>query len=386
MLRKRQDLEEIEARTLAPYAMASRDSRGRRYPEPEHPMRAVFQRDRARIIHSAAFRRLEYKTQVFVNHEGDYYRTRLTHTLEAAQITRTVARALGLNEELAESVALAHDLGHTPFGHAGERVLDELMTPYGGFDHNAQSLRTVDWIEIRYPDFRGLNLSFEVREGIVKHSHFHDRPAALEFDATTYPCLEAQIVDLADEIAYLAHDVDDGLKAQMLTIDQLNESALFRHSAAAALSDFPSADYRVLRFQTVNRMIDAMSTDLIVNLAAELDRCNIGSIEDVRKAGRALASFSPAILPQVDEIKQVMRDRLYRHYRVSRMTEKAGRVLARLFETYMTEPRQMPEHVLLRAEQYGDPVSRAVADYIAGMTDRFALDEYRKLFDPNERV
>ncbi len=386
MLRTRQELEEIEARTLAPYAMASRASRGRRFPEPEHPIRTVFQRDRDRVIHSAAFRRLEYKTQVFVNHEGDYYRTRLTHTLEAAQIARTVARALGLNEELAEAVALAHDLGHTPFGHAGEKVLNELMKPHGGFDHNAQSLRTVDWIEIRYPNFRGLNLSFEVREGIVKHSNFHERPAAKEFDVTTYPCLEAQIVDLADEIAYLAHDVDDGLKAQMLTVEELNRSTLFRESAAHARESSPEAELRVLRYQSVIRMIDAMSTDLMTNMAAELERANIRSVEDVRRAGRALASFSPGMSPQVDEIKQVMRDRLYRHYRVSRMTEKAGRVLARLFETYMTEPRQMPEHVLARAERYGEPVSRAVADYIAGMTDRFALDEYRKLFDPNERV
>jgi dGTPase len=386
MLRTRQELEEIEAHTLAPYAMASRASRGRRFPEPEHRIRTVFQRDRDRIIHSAAFRPLEYKTQVFVNHEGDYYRTRLTHTLEAAQIARTVARALGLNEELAEAVALAHDLGHTPFGHAGEKMLNELMTPYGGFDHNAQSLRTVDWIEIRYPNFRGLNLSFEVREGIVKHSHFQDRPAAQEFDPSTYPCLEAQIVDLADEIAYLAHDVDDGLKAQMLTVDELNASALFRESAAAARDASPSAEARVIRYQTVIKMINAMSTDLMTNLAEDLDRNKIRSVDDVRKAGRVLACFGPEMGPKVDEIKQVMRDRLYRHYRVSRMTEKAGRVLARLFETYMTEPRQMPEHVVARAEHYGDPISRAVADYIAGMTDRFALDEYSKLFDPNERV
>ena len=370
---------------LAPYAILSRDSRGRRFPEPEHPMRTVFQRDRDRIIHSAAFRRLEYKTQVFVNHEGDYYRTRLTHTLEAAQIARTIARALGLNEELAEAVALAHDLGHTPFGHAGERMLNELMTPYGGFDHNAQSLRTVDWIEIRYPNFRGLNLSFEVREGIVKHSHFQDRPAAREFDQNTYPSLEAQIVDLADEIAYLAHDVDDGLKAQMLTVEQLNESALFRTSAAAARDAFPAAEMRVIRYQTVIRMIDAMSTDLMMSLAAQLER-NIGSVDDVRRAGRALAVFSAAMGAQVDEIKQVMNERLYRHYRVSRMTEKARRVLAQLFNAYMTEPRQMPEPVLTRAERHGEPISRAVADYIAGMTDRFALDEHRKLFDPNERV
>src|SRR6266853_599543 len=224
----RRELEDREERNLAPYAAKSGAHRGRRHPEEEHPYRTAFQRDRDRVIHSAAFRRLEYKTQVFVNHEGDYYRTRLTHTLEAAQITRTLARALGLNEELAEAVALAHDLGHTPFGHAGEKVRNELMTPYGGFDHNAQSLRTVDWIEVRYPAFRGLNLTFEVREGIIKHSHFKLRPAAAEFDVSTYPCLEAQIVDLADEIAYLAHDVDDGLKAQMLTVEQLSESSLFK--------------------------------------------------------------------------------------------------------------------------------------------------------------
>jgi dGTPase len=244
----------------------------------------------------------------------------------------------------------------------------------------------VDWIEIRYPNFRGLNLSFEVREGIVKHSHFQTRPAAQEFDPSMYPCLEAQIVDLADEIAYLAHDVDDGLKSQMLTVEELHQSALFRESAAAAREAYPTAELRVIRYQTVIRMIDAMSTDLMHSLASELERNKIRSVGDVRMAGRALACFGPEVGAKVAEIKQVMRDRLYRHYRVSRMTEKAGRVLASLFETYMSEPRQMPEHVVARAERYGDPISRAVADYIAGMTDRFALDEYKKLFDPNERV
>jgi dGTPase len=260
------------------------------------------------------------------------------------------------------------------------------MEPYGGFDHNAQSLRTVDWIEVRYPGFRGLNLSFEVREGIVKHSHFQERPAAQEFDPTTYPCIEAQIVDLADEIAYLAHDVDDGLKAQMLTIENLGASSLYREAAATAREAHPETDPRVMRYQTVIRMIDAMSTDLMTNLAAEIDRAAIRSIDDVRRAGRALASFSPAMAPRVEELKQIMRDRLYHHYRVSRMTEKAGRVLVRLFETYMAEPRQMPAHVLARSEHDGEPLPRVVADYIAGMTDRFALDEYRKLFDPDERV
>jgi dGTPase len=386
MLRSREDLEELEARILAPYAMLSRDSRGRRFPEPPHPMRTAFQRDRDRIIHSAAFRRLEYKTQVFVNHEGDYYRTRLTHTMETAQITRTVARALGLNAELAEAVALAHDLGHTPFGHAGEKILRELMAPHGGFDHNAQSLRTVDWIEVRYPNFRGLNLSFEVREGIIKHSDFKSRLAAQEFDAALFPCLESQIVDLADEIAYLAHDVDDGQKAQMLTLDDLNHSLLFRESAAAAHALSPHAEAGVARYQSVIRMIDAMVTDLVTNIGAELERNSIRSVGDVRRAGRALASFGPAMAPMVEELKQLMRERLYRHYRVSRMTGKAGRVLERLFTTYMGDPRQMPDHILRRVEADGEPLARVVADYIAGMTDRFALDEYRKLFDPDERV
>ena len=386
MLRTREDLEEIEARTLAPYAMLARDSRGRHFPQPQHPMRTCFQRDRDRIIHSAAFRRLEYKTQVFVNHEGDYYRTRLTHTMETAQMTRTVARALGINQDLAEAVALAHDLGHTPFGHAGERFLSELMAPYGGFDHNAQSLRTIDWIEVRYPDFRGLNLSYEVREGIIKHSNFKGRAAAADFDPELYPCLEAQIVDLADEIAYLAHDVDDGLKSQMLTPADLERSSMYREARLTALAANPGIDERVARYQTVIRMINVMVTDLTAGIDRELDRAGIASVAAVRRAGRVLSNFSADIGAQVAELKEIMRDRLYRHYRVSRMTEKAGRVVARLFETYMAEPRQMPEHVLVRAEHDGEPLPRVVADYIAGMTDRFALDEYRKLFDPDERV
>ncbi len=386
MARTRQQLEQIEARSLAPYAMFSAASRGRRFEEPEHPMRTGFQRDRDRIVHSAAFRRLEYKTQVFVNHEGDYYRTRLTHTIEAAQVTRTIARALGLNEELAEAVALAHDLGHPPFGHAGEKVLNDLMGPHGGFDHNAQSLRTVDWIEVRYPDFRGLNLTFEVREGIIKHSHFQGRPAAVEFDPSLYPCLEAQIVDLADEIAYLAHDTDDGLKAQMLTVEDLMPSRLFRRSADAARGAHPEMDARVGRYQTVIRMIDAMVTDLIANIQSELERAAVHSIEDLRRAGRALAAFSGAVADEVSELKAIMNEKLYHHYRVSRMTEKAGRVLTQLFQTYMAEPRQIPAHTLTRGERDGEPIARVVADYIAGMTDRFALDEYRKLFDPDERV
>ena len=384
MLRIREDLERVEAQTLAPYAMHACDSRGRRWSEPPHPMRTVFQRDRDRIIHSAAFRRLEYKTQVFVNHEGDYYRTRLTHTLEAAQITRTVARTLGLNVDLAEAVALAHDLGHPPFGHAGEKMLNELMRSYGGFDHNAQSLRTVDWIEVRYPQFRGLNLSYEVREGIIKHSAFKGRAAAEEFDASLYPCLEAQIVDFADEIAYLAHDVDDGVKAQMLTEGDLEGSRLYGEARSAASAAGGLSEERILRYQTVNEMINRMVTDLVTNVDSDLTGGGVATIEQIRSASKPFVSFGQEVGERVKELKQIMRDRLYRHYRVSRMTEKAGRVLARLFETYMAEPRQIPEHVLVRGEQ--ESLARIIADYIAGMTDRFALDEYRKLFDPDERV
>jgi len=384
MLQMREDWEQIEAQTLAAYAMQSCHSLGRRFPEPPHPMRTVFQRDRDRIIHSAAFRRLEYKTQVFVNHEGDYYRTRLTHTLETAQITRTVARILGLNLDLAEAVALAHDLGHPPFGHAGEKMLNDLMRVHGGFDHNAQSLRTVDWIEVRYPHFRGLNLTFEVREGIIKHSAFKGRAAAQEFDPALYPCLEAQIVDFADEIAYLAHDVDDGAKAQMLTQADLEGSRLYREARSAVIEEHQIDDERILRYQTVKHMINRMVTDLVTNVDRELASGRISSVEQLRQAGKPMAGFGPDVGEQVKELRQIMRDRLYRHYRVTRMTEKAGRVLARLFETYMAEPRQIPEHVLAGGQQ--ESLARVIADYIAGMTDRFALDEYRKLFDPDERV
>ena len=259
---------------------------------------------------------------------------------------------------MAEAVALAHDLGHTPFGHAGERVLNELMEPYGGFDHNAQSLRTVDWIEVRYPTFRGLNLSFEVREGIIKHSHFHDRPAAQEFDPSLYPCLEAQIVDLADEIAYLAHDVDDGLKAQMLTVEDLKNRAFIAMRRPQLAPRIRQPTHACMRHQTVIRMIDTMVTDLIEeSSSASSDGARITSVDDVRRAGRALATFSASMGPTVASCKLIMRERLYHHYRVSRMTQKAGRVLARLFEAYMAEPRQMPAHVLARTERDGEPIA-----------------------------
>ena len=254
----RDELLRREAESLSPYATRSTDTRGRVHDEPEHAFRLPFQRDRDRIVHSSAFRRLEYKTQVFVNHEGDYYRTRLTHTMEAAQVTRTLARTLGLNEDLAEAVALAHDLGHTPFGHAGERTLDRLMQPHGGFDHNSQSLRIVDVLEERYPRFRGLNLSWEVREGIVKHSTRYDRPQVADFDATQAPCLEAQIVDFADEIAYNAHDIDDGLKSGMLDPDDLATVPLWADALADVRREAPDAPVNIQRYQGVRRVIDRL--------------------------------------------------------------------------------------------------------------------------------
>jgi dGTPase len=382
----RQALEEREAAGLASYAMASRASRGRRHPEPEHPFRMVFQRDRDRIIHSSAFRRLEYKTQVFVNHEGDYYRTRLTHTMEAAQVTRTLARALGLNEDLAEAVALAHDLGHTPFGHAGERTLDRLMQPHGGFEHNGQSLRIVETLEERYPRFRGLNLSWEVREGIVKHSTRYDRPQVAEYDASLAPCLEAQIVDFADEIAYSAHDVDDGLKSGMLDPDDLATVPLWADAQRAVVADAPGASVVVLRYQAVRRLIDWMASDLVETLLARIADEHIDSLAAVRAVKPRLVEFSADMTVRQRELKTFLYERLYTHHRVTRMTQKADRIMSALFEVYMQEPRQLPPHVLERGAEHGETVARVVADYIAGMTDRFALEEYKKLFDPYERV
>jgi len=382
----RHALEAREAATLAPYAMRSSDSRGRVHAEPEHPSRMAFQRDRDRIIHSTAFRRLEYKTQVFVNHEGDYYRTRLTHTVEAAQVTRTLARMLALNEDLAETVALAHDLGHTPFGHAGERTLDRLMASHGGFEHNAQSLRIVDVLEERYPSFRGLNLSWEVREGIVKHSTRYDRPQVVEFGADSAPCLEAQIVDFADEVAYTAHDVDDGLQSGMLDHDDLLTVPLWADAWRDAMAKGGSATARVARYQAVRRLIDWMVSDLAETLQARLERETIDSLSAVRRVKPRLVEFSPAMAERHQTLKSFLYDRLYHHHRVTRMTQKADRIMSALFEVYMHEPRQLPPHVTGRTVEEGETMPRVIADYIAGMTDRFALEEYKKLFDPYERV
>lgn len=384
-MRDRAYFEQQERRTLAPYAMAAAASRGRAYAEAEHSFRLAFERDRDRIIHSRAFRRLEYKTQVFVNHEGDYYRTRLTHTMEAAQITRTLARALGLNQDLAEAVALAHDLGHTPFGHAGEHVLAHLMRDHGGFEHNSQSLRIVEVLEERYPRFQGLNLSYEVREGIVKHSTSYDRPRAGAFNPDEAPLLEAQIVDFADEIAYNCHDIDDGLQSGLLELGDLEGLSLWEAHFSETKKASPDASFSVLRYQTVRRILDFMVKDLLTTIEAAIAAKSIESVADVRAVKPRLACFSADAEAAVRELKKRLMDRLYQHQRVVRMTNKARRVMTGIFEAYMEDPRQMPGHVVALVSDER-PVARVVADYIAGMTDRFALEEYAKLYDPSERV
>lgn len=373
--------ERWEDERLAPYAMRSSRSRGRRHSENEHELRTCYQRDRDRVVHSSSFRRLEYKTQVFVNHEGDNYRTRLTHSLEGAQIGRTVARALGLNEELVECLVLGHDLGHTPFGHSGERVMAELMRGQGGFEHNRQTLRILEVLERRYPQFPGLNLTWEVREGIIKHRPDADALAPEEYAPGQAPTLEAQLVDWVDEIAYNNHDIDDGLSSGMLSLEQLREVRLFREAHdryhAAGLEG------PVLRHQVVRAIIDRCTRDLMTTTQQTLERERIDTVDDVRQHTR-LVGYSPPIAALVKELKEFLFTQLYRHYRVVRMGDKAGRILRDLFASYSSEPLQLPPHYQARVAEDGVP--RVVCDYIAGMTDRFALDEHRKLFDPAVRV
>ncbi len=374
--------EEREARILAPWGMKSAESRGRRYPEPEHPLRTCFQRDRDRVIHSSSFRRLEYKTQVFVNHEGDNYRTRLTHSLEGAQIGRTVARALGLNEELTECLVLGHDLGHTPFGHSGERVMNELMREHGGFEHNRQTLRILEVLERRYPEYPGLNLTWEVREGIIKHRPDTDASAPEDYAPGEAPTLEAQLVDYVDEIAYNNHDVDDGLASGMFTVDEIRQVPLFREAHDDALRR--GFDERIARHHVVRWIIERCVLDLIGTTRAALEAGHVASAGDVRAAGRRLVAYSEPMAVAVRELKEFLLRNMYRHYRVVRMGDKAGRLLRDLFGSYVNEPRQLPPHFHAQIER--DGVHRVVCDYIAGMTDRFAVDEHRKLFDPLVRV
>lgn len=370
---------------LAPYAVSDRNSRGRTVSEPRPKARGEFQRDRDRIVHSTAFRRLEYKTQVFVNHEGDLFRTRLTHSIEVAQIARSVARALNLNDDLAEAIALAHDLGHTPFGHAGQDALNECMQAYGGFEHNLQSLRIVDRLEERYGAFDGLNLMFETREGILKHcSSARARElgeVARRFLDDRRPTLEAQICNLADEIAYNNHDVDDGLRSGLLTMEQLTSVSLYARHANEVLAEFPSLPERRRVHETIRRMIDAQVTDLLAESARRIAAANPVSLGDVRSAP-VLIGFSAEMAEENRAMKNFLRGNLYKHYQVLRMTHKARRIIADLFATFMNDPRLLPEQYQSLGATQGD--ARAVADYIAGMTDRYAIREYRRLFSVGE--
>jgi dGTPase len=373
---------------LATYAQRSADTRGRRYPEAEHGYRSAYQRDRDRIVHSRAFRRLEYKTQVFVNHEGDHYRTRLTHSIEVALIGRTVSRALGLNEELVESLALSHDLGHTPFGHLGEDVLDGLLAGHGGFDHNRQTLRIVEHLEERYPEFPGLNLTWEVREGIAKHAGAIDVDVAPEFAAyepDVQPPLEAQLIDLADEIAYNHHDLDDGIEAGLLDVADLAEAvSLFGEPLAEARRRLPGASERQVRNTALRGLIDELVTDLIETTRAGIDGSGVRSIRDVREAGEALVALSPEVGSGNRALKRYLERHLYQHHRIERMRDKAGRLLIALFERYRDNPRLLPDEFRARVREAG--LERTIADYIAGMTDRYAIQEYRRLFDPAVRA
>jgi dGTPase len=374
---------------LAPYAATDAGSRGRRHPEAPPVERGEFQRDRDRIVHSTAFRRLEYKTQVFVNHEGDLFRTRLTHSLEVAQLARGIARSLSLNEDLTEAVALAHDLGHTPFGHAGQDALNACMADYGGFEHNLQSLRTVDLLEERYAEFDGLNLSFETREGILKHCSLANARELGEvgqrFLNKGQPSLEAQVCNLADEIAYNNHDVDDGLRSGLITLEQLEGVPLFAGRIQIARDAYPNLGSRRLIHETVRRMINVLALDLMAQSRHNIAAAAPATLDEVR-ALPPLVAFSPDLFQQQRALKAFLRENLYQHFRVRRMTAKAKRIVSELFEAFLGDPRLLPPQYQEKCVPADDQAAKArtVSDYIAGMTDRYAVAEHRRLFAVGE--
>ena len=378
-------IKEFEDKFLAVYAMKSYNSRGRVYKEEEHAYRSCYQRDRDRIIHSAAFRRLEYKTQVFVNHEGDYYRTRLTHSIEVSQIARTIAGVLRLNMDLTEAIALAHDLGHTPFGHSGEEILNELMRSCGGFNHNLQGLRVVDCLEERYADFPGLNLSWEVREGIVKHSSSFDIAVKIkEFFPKKMPTLETQLVDVADEIAYDNHDLDDGLTSGLIKEKDLEGFEIWEKINRKINQKYAKIDSSRRKYLIIRGLIDLQVTDLIQQTRQNIARLKIKKYTDLQKINRKIVDFSKEVKDLRRPLRQFLMQQLYHHYRVMRMSIKAKRFIRELFCEYNVRPKQLPSEVQLRIPKEG--VKRVVCDYIAGMTDRYCLDEYKKLFNPYEKV
>ena len=379
--RTRETYEEDERRGLAPWATCAADSVGRLVDEPPHVYRTAFQRDRDRLVHARAFRRLEFKTQVFVHLENDHYRNRLTHTIEAAQVARTIARALRLNEDLAEGIVLAHDLGHTPFGHAGEAVLAELMEEHGGFDHNRQSLRIVDLLEDRYPDFSGLNLTTELREGILKHGCPWSHPVELP---PLHPqrTLEAQVADCADEIAYLHHDLDDGLRSGLLTLDMLESQDLWKRAQANRRAELGADEsFSVTRTQKIGALLDTLNTDLITETSRRLDADPPASLTALRTREAPLVGFSPDVDLAKRELKSFLSQNFYHHPHVLRRTRKAEWIVGDLFKTYRDDPMLLPANVRTRFPREGE--LRAISDYIAGMTDRFAMDEHQKLLDPH---
>jgi dGTPase len=384
MIFSRRILEEREAQNLAPYGLKSRDSKGRAFgPDPEPEDRTAFQRDRDRILHTTAFRRLEYKTQVFVNYEGDYYRTRLTHTLEVAQIGRTLARALGANEDLVEAICLSHDLGHPPFGHSGETALNHLMQDYGGFDHNRQSLRIVTELERRYPEWPGLNLTWEVREGIVKHETEYDVSDASDYEPDKCGHLEAQIANAADELAYTAHDLDDGLRSELILPAELAGLDIWEMGRASVGWTSDALD-ELTRHRLIRRLIGIAVDDLVRATHTRIEASGADSVEALQRLPYNVIGWSDSMAGSNRQLKRFLYDNMYRHYRVVRMQVKAENLLARLFNAYLDEPMQLPPETRQRAETIND-LPRAVCDYIAGMTDRYALEEHAKLFDPHTR-
>lgn len=375
----RKELETLEDQSLAPYGIRSKDTKGRCYPEEEPEYRTAYQRDRDRILHTTAFRRLEYKTQVFINYEGDYYRTRLTHTLEVSQIGRTVARALGANPELTEAICLAHDMGHPPFGHNGESTLARLMKDHGGFDHNKQSLRIVTKLEQRYQDFPGLNLTWEVREGIVKHESEYDIADARAYDADLRGHLEAQITNAADELSYTAHDLDDGLRSGMITTHMLEGITLWEILVESVGWRGQELD-DLSRHRMIRNLIDMEVSDLIHATDKNLRDSGVRSVLELQSLPYNVVCFSEEMTSRNRQLKDFLYSNLYRHHRVVRMAVKAERIISDLFRAYAQEPAILPDHVQEWTKERG--LERTICDYIAGMTDRFAVEEYQKLFDP----
>ncbi|MEN6572429.1 MAG: deoxyguanosinetriphosphate triphosphohydrolase [Anaerolineaceae bacterium] len=376
----REKLEEIETLILAPYATHARDSKGRLHPDSEPDYRTAFQRDRDRIIHTTAFRRLEYKTQVFINYEGDYYRTRLTHTLEVAQTGRTIARALGANEDLVEAISLAHDLGHPPFGHSGETTLNQMMKDHGGFNHNRHSFRIVTEIEERYPTFPGLNLSWEVLEGMVKHETAYDISDASDFNPELRGSLEAQITNVADELAYTAHDLDDGLRSGMIEPAMLSGMALWEMITEGLGLEWRSLD-DLSRHEIIRELIGIDITAMVRSTHQRIEASGVKSLLELQSLPYNVIGFDDDMRKKNDELKAFLYQNMYRQYRVVRMQKKAERVLSELFKAYAAEPTMLPKHFQDLIEIKG--LERTVCDYLAGMTDRFAVEEYQKLFDPS---